>query len=145
MTQKHIPAELRRLVTRRAGDCCEYCRCQAWYTPDSFSIDHIIPRSRRGRTTPDNLALSCLGCNKHKAKRTNAVDPGTDQIVPLFHPRQHRWKEHFAWSADFTLMLGLTPIGRATIAALQLNRTGLVNLRRVLYAIGEHPPAVRSD
>jgi hypothetical protein len=60
--------------------------------------------------------------------------------VSLFHPREQRWDEHFAWNDDFTLMVGLTPMGRATIAALQLNRPGLVNLRRVLYAIGEHPP-----
>ena len=141
MTPKHIPAELRRLVTERAGDCCEYCRCQARYT-DSFSIDHILPRSRRGQTTPENLALSCLKCNKHKAKRTNAVDPITGQTVSLFHPRRHRWEEHFAWSDDSTLILGLTPIGRATITALQLNRAALVNLRRILYQIGEHPPRV---
>ena len=35
---------------------------------------------------------------------------------------------------------GLTPIGRATVETMQLNRDGLVNMRRVLYAIGEHPP-----
>jgi HNH endonuclease len=145
MTQEHIPAELRRLVTDRAGGCCEYCRCQAWYTPVSFSLDHIMPRSRRGKTRPDNLALSCLGCNQHKAKRTSALDPETNQGVSLFHPRQHRWDEHFAWRADFTMMIGLTPIGRATIMALQLNRTALVNLRRVLYTIGEHPPPVRNE
>lgn len=145
MPEKHIPAELRRLVTNRADDCCEYCRYQAKYASDSFSIDHIMPRNQQGETPPDNLALSCFGCNQHKASRANAVDPGTDQIVPLFHPRQHQWEEHFAWSADFTLMLGLTPIGRAPITALQLNRIGLVNLRRVLYAIGEHPPTFRND
>jgi hypothetical protein len=31
--------------------------------------------------------------------------------------------------------------GRATVEALRLNREGLVNLRRILYAAGEHPPA----
>jgi hypothetical protein len=35
---------------------------------------------------------------------------------------------------------GLTPVGRATIESLQLNREGLVNMRRVLHAVGEHPP-----
>jgi hypothetical protein len=46
----------------------------------------------------------------------------------------------FGWSDDFTLIVGLTPIGRATVEALQLNREGLVNLRQVLYAMGIHPP-----
>jgi hypothetical protein len=49
--------------------------------------------------------------------------------------------DHFAWSDDFTLVIGLTPTGRATVEKLQLNRSGLVNLRRVLRAVGEHPPA----
>ncbi|MFL6216402.1 MAG: HNH endonuclease [Blastocatellia bacterium] len=145
MTKKNIPAELRRLVRGRAGDCCEYCCGQAKYSADSFSIDHIKPREQQGETEPGNLALSCLGCNQHKAKRTNAVDPVTSQVVSLFHPRQHRWEDHFEWNDDFTLMIGLTPIGRATIAALQLNRAGLVNLRRILYDIGEHPPSNRES
>jgi hypothetical protein len=140
MSEKHIPAELRRLVVDRGQHCCEYCRTQARYSADSFTVDHIIPRSLGGLTTADNLALCCHGCNQHKSKRTAASDPVTDALVRLFHPRQQRWGAHFAWNNDFTLMLGLTPTGRGTIAALQLNRSGLVNLRRVLYAVGEHPP-----
>jgi hypothetical protein len=38
------------------------------------------------------------------------------------------------------LIIGRTAIGRATVAALQINRTELLNLRRVLRAAGEHPP-----
>jgi hypothetical protein len=34
----------------------------------------------------------------------------------------------------------MTPIGRAPVEALHLNRPGLVNLRRILHAAGEHPP-----
>jgi hypothetical protein len=36
--------------------------------------------------------------------------------------------------------IGLTPTGRATVERLQLNREGVVNLRRVLRTIGQHPP-----
>jgi len=140
MSEKHIPAELRRLVADRARHCCEYCRTQTQYSSDSFTVDHIMPRSLGGLTTAENLALCCHGCNQHKSNRTSAPDPVTDSPVLLFHPREQRWDEHFAWNEDFTLMLGLTPIGRATIGALQLNRPGLINLRRVLYAVGEHPP-----
>lgn len=140
MVDRHIPAELRRLVTERARGCCEYCRTQARYSSDSLTVDHIIPRAAAGPTTLENLALSCHGCNQHKSMRTAALDPATDSLANLFHPREHRWDEHFAWNDDFTLMVGLTAAGRATIAALQLNRPGLVNLRRVLFAISEHPP-----
>jgi hypothetical protein len=38
------------------------------------------------------------------------------------------------------MILGVTPVGRATVDTLQLNREALVNLRRVLVAAGEHPP-----
>lgn len=67
------------------------------------------------------------------------------EVVELFHPRRDRFREHFVWSADCTLLLGLTPKGRATVEALHLNREGVVKLRRVLYAMGEHPPAEPED
>ncbi len=40
------------------------------------------------------------------------------------------------WNEDFTLAIGSTPTGRATAPQLQLNREGVVNLRRVLCTIG---------
>jgi len=140
MTEKHIPSELRRLVIARAGNCCEYCRYPGRYSPQTLSVDHLTPRQAEGKTSAENLALSCQGCNSHKAAKTVAVDPVTGLAVPLFNPRQQRWREHFAWSMDHIRINGLTPIGRATVEALRLNREGLVNMRRVLYAVGEHPP-----
>ena len=140
MSKKYIAAELRRQVTDRAAGCCEYCRTQARYSSDPFTMDHIAPRSIGGPTELENLALSCHGCNQHKGRRTSAPDPLTDVTTALFHPRRDPWDEHFAWNEDFTVVVGLTPIGRATISALQLNRSGLVNLRGALYTIGEHPP-----
>ena len=89
----------------------------------------------------DNLALACQGCNNHKHARIQGYDPVTGDIVPLYHPRQQQWRDHFAWNEDFTLIVGLTPAGRATVEALRLNREGPINLRRILYAKGEHPPA----
>jgi len=37
-------------------------------------------------------------------------------------------------------IIGLTSTGRATVEALKMNRTGLVNMRQVLYLIDKHPP-----
>ena len=88
-----------------------------------------------------NLALACQGCNNHKYNRTKARDVVSGEDVRLFHPRRDRWADHFAWTHDYTQILGLTAIGRATVDALQLNRKALVNLRRVLIEAGEHPPA----
>jgi hypothetical protein len=140
MTKTHVPVKLKRLVTARARDCCEYCRSQSRFAPQPFSIEHIVPRQAGGPTTESNLALSCQGCNNHKATKTMAIDPVTEQSAFLFNPRTQHWREHFTWSEGYTLMLGLTPAGRATVNVLRLNRKGLVNLRRVLYAMGEHPP-----
>lgn len=141
MPELRVTAEQRQAVLERARGCCEYCKSQVRFATQSFSTDHIIPRHSSGETALDNLALACQGCNSHKYTKTEARDPVSDKIVPLYHPRQHRWHDHFAWSDDFALVVGLTPTGRATIQALHLNREELVNLRRVLYAMGEHPPA----
>lgn len=59
--------------------------------------------------------------------------------------RRGRRRDHFVWSSDFVRILGYTPTGRATVEALRLNREGLINLRRILYAAGEHPPAETSE
>ena len=101
MPEPRISTGQRARVVERAKACCEYCQSQERYSPDPFSVEHIIP---------------------------------------LYHPRQHNWADHFAWSDDGALILGLTPIGRAAVEKLQLNRAGLVNLRRVLVDAGEHPP-----
>jgi len=133
---------LREFVTRRAHGCCEYCQSPAAFAHQSLSLEHIRPQSRRGKKSSANLALSCQGCNNHKYNRMKARDPVTGHIVILFHPRRHRWTDHFAWSDGGTQILGLTRIGRATVEALQLNREPLVNLRRVLVEAGEHPPEI---
>ena len=69
-----------------------------------------------------------------------AEDPVNGERAPLFDPRRDRWSDHFAWNTDCTLMIGLTPSGRATIEKLQLNRIGVVNLRRIMLIAGLHPP-----
>jgi len=134
------PADLRVLVEGRAKGCCEYCRSQARFATQAFSVEHITPRHQSGPTEEDNLALSCQGCNNHKYNKTEGVDPVSGVTVLLFHPRRDHWTEHFAWSVDASHVVGLTAVGRATVATLRLNREGLVNLRRVLFAAGEHPP-----
>ncbi len=131
----------REYVFRRAQGRCEFCRSPAAFAHQSFSLEHIRPRSRQGKESPANLALSCQGCNNHKYNRTKARDPVSNEEVRLFHPRRDRWAFHLAWTDDATQILGLTAIGRATVEALQLNRVALVNLRRVLVEAGEHPPS----
>ncbi len=141
MFNRQVMTALKSQVIERAQGNCEYCRSQARFATQAFSIEHITPQSKGGQTALDNLALACQGCNNHKYNKTKAADPITTEIVPLYHPRQQKWEEHFSWNEDFTLIIGITKIGRAFVEALQLNREGLVNLRRVLYRVSEHPPS----
>lgn len=137
-----IRAELRALVVERAGDRCEYCLSPASYATQRLSVEHVLPRTKGGQTAFLNLALACQGCNNYKYNHTEATDPVSGLVVPLYNPRRDRWSDHFAWSADLLVMIGLTPTGRATVATLLVNRTGVVNLRRLLLGVGEHPPTI---
>lgn len=140
MPDSRLTPHLRKQVADRAQGYCEYCWSQERYSPESFSIEHIVPRVSGGQTNLENLALACQGCNNHKYTKIEAVDSVSGKIVLLFHPRKQLWSDHFSWTEDFSLIVGLTPTGRATVEALKLNRGGVVNLRNVLKIIGEHPP-----
>lgn len=145
-TRRAIPVRTRRQVETRAGNCCEYCKSPAAFSSDTFSLDHVIPAGLRGSDDSENLALACQGCNGPKQDATSAPDPVSGETVPLFNPRQDLWRSHFEWREDFTQVVGRTGTGRATVEKLHLNRTGVVNLRRVLRQAGEvHPPADTLD
>jgi hypothetical protein len=62
-------------------------------------------------------------------------------LAPLFHPRRDVWAEHFAWANGGTHVIGLTPIGRATVLALRMNNEYVVEARRLWIARQWHPPA----
>jgi len=141
MYNEQVKTALKNKVVERAQGTCEYCQSQARFATQAFSMEHIIPQSKGGQTSLDNLALACQGCNNHKYNKTEAADPITGEFAPLYHPRQQKWSEHFSWNEDFTLIIGITTIGRVTVDALRVNREGLVNLRRVLYMVSEHPPS----
>ena len=83
-----IPKETRLAVIVRAGGRCEYCRTPLDYTPDPAVVDHIVPTTRGGVDTLENLAASCWGCNGHKAAGTLGFDPQETRLTALFHPRQ---------------------------------------------------------
>lgn len=142
MSRERVPARLKQAVIERAHACCEYCTSLARYSMSPFAIDHILHLSRGGQTELGNLALVCQGCNGSKYNKITALDPITNREVSLFHPRRQQWRDHFAWNESCTYMIGLTPTGRATIVALQLNRSELVNLREVLYTVGDQPPEI---
>ncbi len=132
-----IPAYLRRLVIRRAAERCEYCRLSQTGKEATFHLDHILPVAAGGATAANNLALACVSCSLRKGARQFAPDPFNGQIVPLYHPRLNNWSDHFRW--DDVTLLGLTPTGRATVRALQMNRPSILIIRREEANVGRHP------
>ena len=119
MSEPKLTEQQKKEVARRAKQCCEYCQSQARFSPDPFSIEHIKPRSRGGTDEPSNLAFSCQGCNNHKYTSVEAIDPISGETVQLFDPRRQKWNDHFVWNADQRIVLGLTPVGRATVQKLR--------------------------
>jgi len=132
-----LPATTRAAVILRAGQRCEYCGLSQTGQEAVFHIDHIVPRTAGGLTTEGNLALACVSCSLHKAAKQNSVDPGSGEEVPLFNPRIQDWAEHFRWDGE--IVVGLTPVGRATVFSLKMNRALIVAIRREEAIRGRHP------
>jgi hypothetical protein len=63
-------------------------------------------------------------------------DPMTGEIVPLFHPRQQRWQEHFTLRGAEIVPLSST--GRATVALLHLNAPERVLERLEFLSAGRY-------
>lgn len=139
MAVEPVSSAKRKTIIERAGGICEYCRSRASYSPSPFVIDHIKPKAKGGRTRIDNLALACSGCNGHKHARVDGTDPLTGRAARLFNPRRHRWQDHFTWNDDYSLIIGMTATGRASVELLRLNREELVNLRKALRLLNQHP------
>ena len=126
-------------VAARAGHRCEYCRAPEAIFNFPFEVEHIVPTGRGGADTESNWALSCRACNLHKSDHQEGIDPLTGASAPLFHPRLDRWDEHFSVEESTGALLGLTPIGRATIARLQMNRSSQVTARRQWMRLNIYP------
>jgi len=104
-----------------------------------------LPQSRGGTDDPDNLALACHRCNERHYNFITGVDPDTAETVPLFHPRQQEWSDHFSWMENGTKIIGKTVVGRATCYRLDLNderrdEPSIQIARRFWVEAGWHPP-----
>jgi len=116
-------------VAERAGHRCEYCRAPEAIFNFPFEVEHIVPKGRGGADQASNWALSCRACNLHKGDHRETLDPQSRAVVPLFNPRLHRWEDHFRLEEGTVVLVGVTPIGRATIACLQMNRPAQLDAR----------------
>src|SRR2546422_10610447 len=114
-----MDAALEELVPRRARFRCEYCLLPQALVSTPFQFDHIIAQSHGGETTADNLAFACFHCNNFKGPNLAGIDPDSGEISRLFHPRRDVRENHFGWDGEW--LVGLSPVGRATILTLRLN------------------------
>ncbi|MCU0306311.1 MAG: HNH endonuclease [Thermoleophilia bacterium] len=78
-----VPRYEARRITRRAlfardGYECQYCGAQ-----NRLTVDHVVPRSRGGRSSWDNVVTSCAPCNSRKG---NAL-PAEIEMFPKTTPR----------------------------------------------------------
>lgn len=123
-------------VRGRAGNACEYCRLPAAVHPTPFEIEHIIARQHGGATELPNLALSCLRCNRRKGTNIAGLARvgSRSVLVPLFHPRRHKWSRHFRWKGPY--LIGRTTVGRVTVELLAINDPLRVAVREALMQEG---------
>ncbi len=131
-----IDEYIRALVRERAGDRCEYCRLPHTHAPWLvFQIDHIIARQHRGSDEFTNLALICPRCNLHKGTNVGGIDPDTNKLTRLFHPREDDWTQHFEFKG--TRFAGRSPIGRTTVWVLAMNHQEQLQIRQEIMEMGD--------
>lgn len=130
----HYPA-----VAERALHRCEYCHAPEAVFNLTFEVEHVVPLSLGGDDGEMNLALACRACNVHKAAHVSFLDSQTDGSVGLFDPRRDRWQAHFRADAETAAIVGLTPVGRATVDCLRMNSSVQVLARRQWMQLGLFP------
>ncbi len=141
MTRPYISAEVERRVRATAQNRCGYYRSPQHLVMARLEVEHIIPLAQGGSSDESNLWLACPLCNRYKGDKTTATDPETGETVPLFNPRTQKWAEHFQWIENGLRVIGLTPIGRATVAALHLSDDpDALEVRSYWILAGWHPP-----
>ena len=118
----------RAFVRQRAANRCEYCHLHQDDSPlAALHLEHIRPRKHGGSDDESNLCLACIDCNLHKGPNLTGIDPLTSAVTELFHPRQQRWEDHFAFEGIY--ITGQTGVGRTTIQVLNMNSDDQLNLR----------------
>lgn len=131
-----MDAAARRLVRRRGGNRCEYCRLPQAAAPFlTFHVEHIQAQQHGADDSPENLVLACPDCNCYKGPNLSTLDSQAGTVIRLFHPRTEVWKEHFELRG--ALIVGRTDVGAATARLLQMNTEERIHVRDELLANGE--------
>lgn len=141
MVRKRLTAEADHRLRSEAGHRCGYCLSPQHLVFAPLEIEHLLPIARGGSDDTSNLWLCCSICNGHKSDKVEAPDEVSGERYPLFNPRHDSWQEHFAWSSDGLRIIGLTAVGRVTVAVLKLDSDPIaIEVRSYWVAAGWHPP-----
>lgn len=132
-----VSTELRRFVTERANNCCEYCLLSQDEYTYIFHIEHIRAEKHGGQTVPENLCLSCPVCNTYKGSDLGSIDEETNLLTPLFNPRTQNWSNHFQLRGS--QIEPQTPEGRVTVFLLRLNSAERLIERELLIRLNRYP------
>ena len=134
---EYVSSKLRRMTRARADDRCEYCLLPGDCTIASHQPDHIIAIKHAGKTVVNNLAWACAFCNSQKGSDIASIDPESGRLTRLFNPRTDLWSDHFV--VKHVMIVGKSPIGRATVSLLNFNDERALNQRRSLMKLGRFP------
>jgi HNH endonuclease len=109
---------------------CIYCLFrETWYPhgSESFSVDHLVPRSVLGGKELEceykNLVYSCIHCNSSRGVNT------------ILNPNDHYFDDHLSINESNGQLEGLSPLGVETINLLGLNRPDFVGRRNYSFSI----------
>ena len=86
---RHPTRFSRHAIIERDHHMCQYCG--AYLTKSQLTIDHVIPQSRGGADTWENLVVACVPCNVRKGNQT----PEEAGMRLLRKPMRPAWMPHF--------------------------------------------------
>jgi 5-methylcytosine-specific restriction endonuclease McrA len=111
LAYEHLPRSRVRFsrfnIYARDDDTCQYCGRR--FKRTDLNLDHVVPRSRGGATSWDNVVCSCIACNLRKGGRTPEEagmrllrQPGRPRWTPLFRSAARR-ALHAEWRPFITV------------------------------------------
>jgi 5-methylcytosine-specific restriction endonuclease McrA len=90
---------------------CQYCGAK--FGPEELTYDHVVPRSRGGKTKWDNIVTCCIRCNRKKGGRTPAEarmrlirKPSQPTWLPAlritigFKEVPNSWRDYLYWNVE---------------------------------------------
>ncbi len=134
---RYINESSRKFIRKRADYKCEYCLICEDDTFFSCQIDHVISIKHGGSNEHENLAYSCIYCNRNKGSDLGSILLPNKTLIRFFNPRMDNWSEHFY--LDGAVIEPKTDIGKVTVKILELNNVERILERLELQEVGRYP------